>query len=85
MARRATNLLKVVVLPCHAETALVVDGARIGACLGAAKELLELHHPGVGEEERGVASGEERGARDFGMPTRREEGDKARAKLSGAT
>ena len=59
MARRATNLLKIVVLPCHAEAALVVNGARIRACLGTAKELLELHHPRVGEEERGVASGEE--------------------------
>ena len=59
MARRSTDLLKVVVLPRHAETALVVNGARIGAGLGAAKELFELHHPGVGEEERGVASGEE--------------------------
>ena len=85
MARRSTDLLKVVVLPRHAETALVVNGARIGACLGAAKELLELHHPGVGEEERGVASGEERGARHLDMPACRKEGDKARAKLSGAT
>ena len=59
MARRATDLLKVVVLPRHAEAALVVNGARIRACLGAAKELLKLHHPRVGEEERGIASWEE--------------------------
>ena len=85
MARRSTDLLKVVVLPRHAETALIVNGARIRACLGAAKELLELHHSRVGEEERGVASGEERGARHFGVSAGREEGDKARAKLSGAT
>ena len=81
---RSADLFKVVVLAGDTQAALIVDGAAIRAGLGAAEELLELHHPRVGEEEGGVASGDERRARHLGVPARLEERHEPRPKVGGA-
>ena len=81
---RSANLFKVVVLPGHTEAALVVNGSAIRAGLGPAEELFELHHPGVREEEGGVASGYERCARHLGVSTRLKERHEPRPKVGGA-
>jgi hypothetical protein len=80
----SADLFKVVVLPSNAEAALVVDGAAIRASLGTTEELFELHHSRVREEEGGVASGNERGARNLGVPTRLKERHEPRPKVGGA-
>jgi hypothetical protein len=84
MARRASDLFEIVVLPRHAEAALIVNRSRIGACLGTAEQVLELHHAGVREEERGVTRGEERGTRDRRMTASLKEGDESRPQFGGA-
>ena len=55
VARRAADLLEVVVLAGHAQAALRVHGPRVGALLDAAEDVLELDHAAVGEEQRLVA------------------------------
>jgi hypothetical protein len=47
-------------------------GAR-GLGIGGAIERLELHHPGGGEEERGIAHRNQRGARDDPVPAHAKE------------
>ena len=81
---RSANLLKVIVLPGNTKAALVVDGAAIRAGLGATEELFELHHPRVREEEGGVASGDERGARHLGVSARLKERHEPSPKVGGA-
>ena len=80
----SADLFKVVVLPGNAQAALVVDGATIRAGLSTTEELFELHHPRVREEEGGVASGDERGARHLGVSTRLKERHEPRPKVGGA-
>ena len=84
MAWGSADLFKVVVLPGNAQAALVVDGTAIRAGLSTTEELLELHHPRVREEEGGVASGDERGARHLGVSTRLKERHEPRPKVGGA-
>ncbi len=64
VARRAADLLEVVVLAGDAQAALVVDGARVGTRLGAGEDLLELDHAGVREQQGRVARGDEARAGD---------------------
>src|SRR5262249_44104988 len=53
-------IVEIVVLAAGAHAFLRGDRARIGALLEAGEDVLELHHPGIGEHERGVVDGHER-------------------------
>ncbi len=75
MARRAAHLLEVVVLAGHSQAALVVHGPDVAALLSPGQHVLELDHPGVGEEQRLVARGHERRARHHGVAPLGEELD----------
>ena len=55
---------EVVVLAADAETFLAVDGATARRGTEAEEYVLELIHPGVGEEQRLVADGDNRRAGD---------------------
>ncbi len=52
VARRAADLLEVVVLAGHPKNGLRVDGAHVVALLLAGQHALERRHPGVHEEQR---------------------------------
>ena len=62
------HVFEVVVLAGDAHTLLRVDGAGVGAFIRAQKNVLELHHPGVGEQQRGIPAGDERRRRHEGVP-----------------
>ena len=83
VARRAPDLLEVVVLAGDAQAALVVDGAGVRALLGAGQHVLELDHPRVREEERLVAGRDEAGAGHDRMAALGEELDEPAADLGG--
>ncbi len=83
VARSAADLLEVVVLAGHAQAALNVDGALVGARLGAGEHVLELDHARVGEEQRLVARGHQRGAGHDGMSSLGEEIEEALSDLRG--
>ena len=83
MTRRAADLLEVVVLAGDAEAALVVDGPRVRAGLGADQDVLELDHPGVREQQRGVAGRHEAGAGHHGVAALGEEVDEPATDLGG--
>ena len=67
VARRITDILKVIVLAAGAYAALRTDGTTNFALLAAKKDVLELHHPGVGEQQGRVIGGHQRGARHLFM------------------
>src|SRR4029453_5077742 len=62
VARRAPDLLEVVVLARHAQALLGCRRAGVVALLASGEVVLELVHARVGEEERGVGRGGERAA-----------------------
>ncbi len=64
VVRVVPHLLQVVVLAGHAEALLRVDGAVVRALSGAEKDVLELVHPGVREEQGTVALRHEGRTRD---------------------
>jgi hypothetical protein len=82
--RRAPDLLKVIVFPRHSKAALIVDRPGIRARLRATKQLFELHHPRIREEEGGISCREKRGARHCGMPASLKKGDESRPQFGGA-
>ena len=57
VARRAADLLEVVVLAGDAQAALVVDRPAVRARLGAGQDVLELDHARVREQERRSPAG----------------------------
>jgi hypothetical protein len=83
MPRRPADLLEVVVLARHAQTALVVDGPRIAARLRSREHVLELDHARVREQQRLVPGRHEAGTRDHGMATFGEELEEAPPDLRG--
>ena len=83
VARRAPDLLEVVVLAGDAQAALVVDGARVRALLGPGQRVLELHHPRVREEQRLVAGRDEGSARHDRVAALGEEVDEPPPDLGG--
>ena len=54
VARRIPHIVQVVVLAAGAHAFLAGRGATAGAGLLAGEDVLELHHPGVGEQQRRV-------------------------------
>ena len=83
MTWRPTHFLEVVVLAGDPQAALVVDRPGVRACLGADQHVLELDHPGIGEQERRVASRHETRAGHRGMPALGEELDEPATDLGG--
>src|SRR5262249_12216971 len=73
----AADLLEDVVLGADAQHLLAVGRARVRPRLGAEKDLLELHHAGVGEEQARVVRRYERRARDDGVTALAEVVEKA--------
>ena len=65
------DLLEVVVFPPRPDALLAGYGSRVVAAFQALKHPLELHHPGVGEEQRGVVCGDKGGARHLLVGARR--------------
>ena len=63
MAERRPDVVEVVVLAADAHALLRRRGARVVALLAAEEQVLELVHPGVGEEQRRIVAGHERRAR----------------------
>ena len=64
MARGLADLVEVVVLAARAQALLRRDGARVVALLRAEEHVLELVHPGVGEQQRRVVGGQQRARSD---------------------
>src|SRR5439155_12377256 len=62
MAQRRADVVEVVVLAAHAHALLRRGRALVVALLPAEKHVLELIHPGVGEEERRIVRRHERRA-----------------------
>src|SRR5262249_2604333 len=60
MARGPADVLEVVVLAAGAHALLSRRGAPVVALLLAREDALELHHAGVGEEQRGIIARHER-------------------------
>ena len=56
------DVFEIVVLAAGADAFLAGGGAVVVALLEAEENVLELIHPGVGEEQRGIVRGDERGA-----------------------
>ena len=83
MARRAPDLLEVVVLAGHAQAALVVDGPVVRARLRAGQDVLELDHAGVREQQRLVAGRDEARAGHDRVAALGEELDEPAADLGG--
>ena len=68
MPRRVTHVLQIVVLAPGADTALGTGGTGVIPGLTAQKDILELVHPRVGEQQRGVVMGHQRRGRHLGVP-----------------
>src|SRR5260370_22398150 len=62
-----TDVFEVVVLAAGADAFLARNGAAVVTLLEAEKDVLELVHPGVGEEQGGVVHGDERGTAHSSM------------------
>ena len=72
VARGAPDVLQVVVLAAGADALLRGRGAGVGAPVLAEEDVLELDHPGVGEQQRRVLGRHERRGADHLVPVRRE-------------
>ena len=70
MAGRVPDLLEVVVLPAGPHTLLAGDRPGVVAAFQTLKHALELHHPGVGEEQGGVIGGDQQRARHLAVGAR---------------
>ena len=60
VAKRRPDVVEVVVLAADAHHLLCRRGAPVRALFAAQEQILELVHPGVREEERGIVAGHER-------------------------
>ena len=81
VARRVADVVEVVVLAAGAQALLCRGGARIRPLLDAGEEVLELHHAGAGEHQRGVVSRNERARGDDLVAGLAEEVEENRAGL----
>src|SRR4029079_4997187 len=81
VARGPADLLEVVVLAGDAQAALIVDGPRVRARLRTDEDVLELDHPRIREQERGVTRRDEARAGDGRVPALGEELDETATDL----
>ena len=63
MPRGVADVLQIVVLAAGAHAALAGGRAHVVAPLLAQEHVLELHHAGVGEQQRRIVAGHQRGGR----------------------
>ncbi len=63
----APDFVEIVMLSGDAHAFLRIHGPSVGALIGAEKNVLELDHPGVGEEERWVVARDEGRRSDDGV------------------
>ena len=63
MARGIADIVEVVVLAAGAHAFLRGGGAAVGQLLQAGEHVLELHHAGIGEHQRGVVARHQRRGR----------------------
>ena len=68
MARGVADVVEVVVLAAGADAFLGRHGTAVGALLDTGKDILELHHAGIGEHQSRVVAGYE-GARRHDLVT----------------
>ena len=73
MAIGEADVLQIVVFAAGAHAFLRRGGARVVALLDAEKNVLELVHPGVGEQQRGVVLRDQRRRVDNLVPLLLEE------------
>ena len=83
MAGRVADLLEVVVLAAGAHALLAGDSSVVVAPFQSLKHALELHHAGIGEQQRGVVLGDQGAARHLGVPTRCEVLDEFASDIGG--
>src|SRR5579885_2595341 len=81
---RVADILQVVVLAARAHAALRGGHARVRRRLAAEKHVLELHHAGVGEEQRRIVGRHERPPRQHLVPPPGEVLQKRRSQLGAA-
>src|SRR5688572_8015759 len=82
MARGVADVLEVVVFPARAYAALRTHRTHVVALVLAEKDVLELHHARVGEEQRRVVARHERARRHDRVAVVAEELEKGGAELS---
>ena len=83
VSRGVTDILQVVMLASGAQAALHVGRAHVAALVGPKKDLLELHHPAVGEEQRGIIGRHQRRRRNDRMSLRGEVFEEMAADVGG--
>jgi hypothetical protein len=83
VARRLADLVEVVVLAAGAHALLRARRALVAARLGAGEHVLELHHAGVGEQQRRVVRRHERARRHGGVALAGKELEKRATNLGG--
>ena len=67
MAQRGPDVVEIVVLAADAHALLRRRGARVVALLAAEEHVLELVHPGVGEQQRRIVAGQQGTAGDHAV------------------
>ena len=72
VARRIADIFQIVVLSARAHAALRGRRAHVWPLVDAEEHVLELHHPGIGEEQRRIVGRNERRARHVRVPLRHE-------------
>jgi hypothetical protein len=83
VARRVAHVLQVVVLAAGADALLARRRARVGPLVEAQEHVLELVHPGVGEQQRRVVARHHRARGHDLVALGREEVQEGRADLGG--
>ena len=63
------HVFEIVVFAAGAHAALAGGGAHVVALVAAQEAVLELHHAGVGEQQRRVVARDEAGGCDHGVAT----------------
>src|SRR5215831_724304 len=81
MTRGVAHVLQVIVFAAGAHAALTGSGAHVIALVAAEETVLELHHAGVGEQQRRVIARDETGRRDHGVATLAEKFEKGTADI----
>ena len=69
MPRGVADVLEIVVFATGAHAALAGDRAHVVALVPTQETVLELHHAGIGEQQRRIIARDEAGGRDHGMAT----------------
>ncbi|HYS61420.1 MAG TPA: hypothetical protein VEM27_12580 [Gemmatimonadales bacterium] len=83
VSRGMAHLLEVIVFAARPHALLARHGPGVRPPLEPLKHALELHHPGVGEQERGIVRRDQGGAGHFLVPPGLEELEKLAADFSG--